>query len=59
MHKEAIMLSAKHNSKVLSAQLHSADLAAQQFHRKMLLKVLCIIQYLSRQGLILRAIKKI
>ena len=49
MHKEAIMLSAKHNSKVISAQLHSAHLAVQVFHRKMLLKVLCIIQYLSRQ----------
>ena len=48
-----MMLSAKRNSKVLGAQVHSAYLAAQLFHIKMLLKVLCIIQYLSWQGLIL------
>ena len=54
MYKEA-----KRNSKGISAQLHSAHLAAQLFHRKMLLKVLCIIQYLLWQGLILRAIKMI
>ena len=57
MHKEA-MMSAKRNSKGISAQLHSAHLAAQLFHRKMLLKVLCTFQYLSRQGFAFRGHKE-
>ncbi len=54
-HKEAALkLAAKSNSVGVHAQLSSMILANQQFHRKMLLKVILGVQYLYRQGLSLR-----
>ena len=52
-------MSAKRNSKGISAQLHSAHLAAQLFHRKMLLKVLCTFRTYHGKAVLLGAIKKI
>ena len=47
MHKEALLkLAAKSSSVGVSAQLSSAHLTNQKFHRKML-KVLLSVQYLS------------
>ncbi len=59
MHKEAALkLAAKSSSVGLHAQLSSVILANQQFHRKMLLKVILGVQYFLGKAYLFMAIMK-
>ena len=49
MHKEAVAkLAAKSSSANIALQLHTQSKAEQEFHGKMLMKLLCSVRFLAR-----------